>query len=118
MARRKFTVDRYQEIERRLAMLEARAEKEALIGDLEQAKARSDEAARRAAQFARQRYAAGLVDYTSVATTQQTQITVSDSLKSCEALITTALIQLYKALGGGWSTEDPAAGAAPAKGIH
>jgi NodT family efflux transporter outer membrane factor (OMF) lipoprotein len=78
----------------------------------------ADEAARRAAQFARQRYAAGLVDYTSVATTQQTQITVSDSLKSCEALITTALIQLYKALGGGWSTEDPAAGAAPAKGIH
>jgi outer membrane protein, multidrug efflux system len=71
----------------------------------------ADEAARSAAQYARQRYAAGLVDYTSVVSTQQTQLTVSDSLKSCQAEITTALIQLYKALGGGWSTEDPAAAA-------
>jgi len=76
----------------------------------------ADEAARSAAQFARQRYAAGLVDYTSVVSTQQTQLTVSDSLKSCEAEITKALIQLYKAFGGGWSREDPATGAAPAQG--
>jgi NodT family efflux transporter outer membrane factor (OMF) lipoprotein len=70
----------------------------------------ADEAARSAAQFARQRYAAGLVDYTSVVSTQQTQLTVSDNLKSCEADITTALIQLYKALGGGWSTGERPAG--------
>ncbi|BBF93492.1 sensor histidine kinase [Blastochloris tepida] len=43
-----------------LAMLEARAEKEALIGELEQAKARSDEAARRAeaANVAKSRFLA------------------------------------------------------------
>jgi NodT family efflux transporter outer membrane factor (OMF) lipoprotein len=76
----------------------------------------ADEAARSAAQFARQRYAAGLVDYTSIVSTQQTQLTVSDSLQSCEADITTALIQLYKALGGGWSTEDPASGSASTEG--
>jgi len=75
----------------------------------------ADEAARSAAELARQRYAAGLVDYTSVVSTQQTQITVSDSLKSCEADITTALVQLYKALGGGWTTEDPAI---PAEGTN
>jgi len=76
----------------------------------------ADEAARSAAQLVRQRYMAGLVDYTSVVSTQQTQLTVSESLKSCEADITTALIQLYKALGGGWSVEEPEAGAAPAEG--
>ena len=65
----------------------------------------ADEAARNAAAYARQRYQAGLVDYTSVATTQQTQLSASDSLKSCEADITTSLIQLYKALGGGWLKE-------------
>jgi len=68
----------------------------------------ADEAARNAAQFARQRYAAGLIDYTSVASTQQTQLTASDSLKSCEGDITTALIQLYTAFGGGWTAADAA----------
>jgi NodT family efflux transporter outer membrane factor (OMF) lipoprotein len=76
----------------------------------------ADEAARSAALLARQRYAAGLVDYTSVVSTQQTQLTVSDSLQSCEADITKALIRLYKALGGGWSTEDSEAGATPEEG--
>jgi NodT family efflux transporter outer membrane factor (OMF) lipoprotein len=76
----------------------------------------ADEAARSAAQLARQRYEVGLVDYTSIVTTQQTQLSASESLKSCEAEITTALVQLYKALGGGWTTEDAAAGAVPAEG--
>jgi outer membrane protein, multidrug efflux system len=77
----------------------------------------ADEAARRAAQFARQRYASGIADYLSVLETQQTQLTVSDSLTSCEADITTSLITLYKALGGGWSNPvEPAAGAAGAQG--
>jgi multidrug efflux system outer membrane protein len=71
-----------------------------------------DEAARSAAQYARQRYQTGLADYTSVVNTQQTLITVSDSLRTCEADIATALIQLYKAFGGGWSTEEAAAGTA------
>lgn len=65
----------------------------------------ADEAARSAADYARQRYQAGLADYTSVVGTLQTLITVSDSLRTCEADITTALVQLYKALGGGWTSE-------------
>ncbi len=64
----------------------------------------ADEAARGAADYARQRYQAGLVDYTSVVSTQQTLITVSDSLRTCEADVTTSLVQLYKALGGGWTS--------------
>lgn len=70
----------------------------------------ADEAARSAATYARQRYAVGLIDYTSVASTQQSQLTASESLKTCEGDITTALVQLYKAFGGGWqSSEAPAA---------
>lgn len=65
----------------------------------------ADEAARSAALSARQRYQAGLVDYTSVVSTLQTLITVSDSLRTCEADITTSLVQLYKAFGGGWTSE-------------
>lgn len=76
----------------------------------------ADEAARSAAQYARERYQAGLIDYTSVAGTQQTQLTVSDSLKSCEADITTSLIQLYKAFGGGWTTADDAVDVPEGKG--
>ncbi|MDD8027811.1 MAG: efflux transporter outer membrane subunit, partial [Acidobacteriota bacterium] len=77
----------------------------------------ADEAARSAAQFARQRYAAGLSDFLTVLSTQQTQLTASDSLKTCQADIVTALIQLYKALGGGWTTEETEPGPAAAEGI-
>jgi multidrug efflux system outer membrane protein len=37
-----------------------------------------------------------------VLTTQRTLLSVQDSLKSSEADRATALVQLYKALGGGW----------------
>lgn len=65
----------------------------------------ADEAARSAAAYARQRYQAGLIDYTSVVSTLQNLISASDSLKTCEADITTSLVQLYKALGGGWTSQ-------------
>jgi multidrug efflux system outer membrane protein len=76
----------------------------------------ADAAARNAAQFARQSYASGISDYVSVLETQRTQLSVSDSLKSCEADITTALIQLYKALGGGWTAAESTIPAMTAQG--
>jgi NodT family efflux transporter outer membrane factor (OMF) lipoprotein len=66
----------------------------------------AEQAAISAADLGRQQYSSGLVDYTTVLSTQQTQLSTSDSLKSCEADIISSLIQLYKALGGGWTTED------------
>jgi outer membrane protein, multidrug efflux system len=87
-----------EDVENSLVALRRNRERHALLTT-------ADEAARSAAQFARQQYAAGLSDYLTVLETQQTQLTVSDSLKSCEADITTALIQLYKAFGGGWTAE-------------
>lgn len=76
----------------------------------------AETAARNAAQFARQNYASGMSDYVNVLETQRTQLSVSDSLKSCEADITTALIQLYKALGGGWTTAESTVAPTTAQG--
>ncbi len=98
-----------EDVENALVALRRNRERYALLRT-------ADEAARSAALLARQRYQAGLVDYTSIVSTQQTQLTVSDSLQTCESDITTALVQLYKAFGGGWLPEDPAAAGSPAEG--
>ncbi|MEW6720843.1 MAG: efflux transporter outer membrane subunit [Thermodesulfobacteriota bacterium] len=64
------------------------------------------EAARNAASLARHRYTGGLIDFQTVLETGRTVLTVEDSLASAEADRASALIRLYKALGGGWATKD------------
>lgn len=65
----------------------------------------AEAAAASAADLAHQQYQAGLVDFQSVLTSQRTLLDVRDSLKSSQADTATALVQLYKALGGGWSNK-------------
>ena len=73
--------------------------------------ARGVESARNAALLARQEYSAGIVDFQSVLDTQRTVLTVEESLNTAQTNSAIAAIQLYKALGGGWSTtQDHAAG--------
>lgn len=60
-------------------------------------------AARNAALLARDRYTGGLIDFQTVLDTERTVLTVEDTLASAEAEGASALIRLYKALGGGWS---------------
>ena len=67
------------------------------------------EAARNAAELARQQYTAGLADFQTVLDTQRSVLSAEDSLASTQASRTTALIQLYKALGGGWTFSEPTA---------
>jgi outer membrane protein TolC len=55
--------------------------------------------------MAGEQYQAGLVDFQTVLNTQRSLLNVQDSLKSAEADSTTAVIRLYKALGGGWSND-------------
>jgi outer membrane protein TolC len=87
-----------QDVENALVMLgRGRERGEAL--------ARAAEAARNAAQFARQRYTAGVIDFQSVLDTERTVLSVEDSLASTRGDEVLALISLYKALGGGWSEE-------------
>lgn len=60
------------------------------------------EAARNAVLLARNRYTSGLIDFQTVLNTERTVLTIEDNLASAEAEGATALVQLYKALGGGW----------------
>lgn len=69
------------------------------------------EAARRAAELAEQRYAAGLVDITNVLLTQRTLLAAEDALAGTTTTLATQHVRLYKALGGGWT---PAAAVAEA----
>jgi NodT family efflux transporter outer membrane factor (OMF) lipoprotein len=59
--------------------------------------------ARNAALLARQRYESGLIDFQSVLDTERTRLSSEDNLASAGMDELSALISLYKALGGGWS---------------
>lgn len=61
-------------------------------------------AAESAAQLAQTQYAAGLTDFQRVLDTQRTVLSVQDSVAATTGDRATALIQLFKAVGGGWST--------------
>ena len=61
-----------------------------------------------AAELARQRYAAGLIDFQSVLDSERTRFTAEDDLAATRTDIVVAVIQLYKAMGGGWHAADPA----------
>ncbi len=71
------------------------------------------EAARSAADMARSRYTAGLVSYQTVLDTERSRLSAEDNVKATEADGASALVRLYKALGGGWTKE-----AAPTAGTH
>ncbi len=76
----------------------------------EQALAIATESSRNAALLARNRYSAGLIDFQSVLDTERSVLSIEDSLASTRADGISAVIRLYKALGGGWSPASPIAG--------
>lgn len=61
-------------------------------------------AAERAEELARDRYTAGLVDFTDVLDAQRSLLSFQDQLATSRGTVTTNLIALYKALGGGWNS--------------
>lgn len=63
--------------------------------------------ARVALQIAQQQYAAGLANFQSVLDSQRTLLSLEDQLASGTGDHSSALIRLYKALGGGWTPEEP-----------
>lgn len=71
------------------------------------ARARQVKAARNAARLSRARYDAGLVDYLEVLDTERTLFNseLDETATRQRALV--AVVQLYKALGGGWSGPEP-----------
>jgi NodT family efflux transporter outer membrane factor (OMF) lipoprotein len=64
---------------------------------------RAETAAREALQLAEQRYATGLTDFLTVLDSRRTLLGLENDLASSAGELADAQIQLYKALGGGWS---------------
>jgi outer membrane protein TolC len=104
----------------RRALEAARADEEASAATLRQTRwvklgqralTSAVESARNAALLARHRYTSGLIDFQTVLDTERTVLTVEETLKGAEADNTTAVIQLYKALGGGWTPAEALTGA-------
>lgn len=58
--------------------------------------------ARNANSLARMLYESGATDFQKFLDTDRTRLTAEDGLASAEADLLTAVIRLYKALGGGW----------------
>lgn len=59
---------------------------------------------REAVELARQRYASGVADFIDVLDAERTQQQNALSLADATASVSTDLVVLYKALGGGWQT--------------
>jgi outer membrane protein TolC len=64
---------------------------------------------------ANQRYRSGMVDFLTVLDAERTQLAVEDQLAQSQTRTFTALVAVYKALGGGWEIERQTAASAPGK---
>ena len=62
----------------------------------------------RALAIARQRYEQGVADFLQVLIAQRSQLSAEQDLADSTTTVSTNLVQLYKALGGGWQTQYPA----------
>jgi NodT family efflux transporter outer membrane factor (OMF) lipoprotein len=83
--------------------LVAYAEEQTRRGSL----AEAAQAAKTAADLAGQQYTSGLVDFQVVLDAQRSLLSLQDQLASSEGEVTSNLIRLYKALGGGWASLEP-----------
>ncbi len=67
----------------------------------------ASQAAERAAGLAQNQYSSGLIDFQSVLDAQRSLLNFQGQLAESEAAVTSDLISLYKALGGGWQSIAP-----------
>jgi NodT family efflux transporter outer membrane factor (OMF) lipoprotein len=61
-------------------------------------------AARKAVEMAKQKYEAGLTDFNVVLDAQRSLLSLQNQLAQSSGTITSNLVRLYKALGGGWTS--------------
>jgi len=64
--------------------------------------------AKQALKLAQYKYQTGLADFITVLDAQRYLLTYEDQLAQSAGSITSNLVRLYKALGGGWDTLAPA----------
>jgi NodT family efflux transporter outer membrane factor (OMF) lipoprotein len=92
-------------------VLGALQEVEDSLGDLVHEQVRRERlvaaaaAAAQAADLSLQLYTSGLRDFRDTLDAQRSLLSLQDSLAISEAAVSTDLVRLYKALGGGWSAE-------------
>ncbi len=77
------------------------------LADVEQRQARAVAAYQEAVRLSIHRYAAGLSSYIEVLEAQQQLFPAQNTLSQIRLSRLLTLVQLYKALGGGWKLEDP-----------
>jgi len=61
----------------------------------------------KASNLARQRFQGGLTDFVNVLDAERDTLAVEDALAQSRTQAATALVAVYKALGGGWVDEEP-----------
>ncbi len=74
--------------------------------------ARAVEQAHKALSLARDQYVKGLVSFLDVLTAQRTEFQTEQAYADSTTTVSTNLVQLYKALGGGWQASFPRGSAA------
>jgi multidrug efflux system outer membrane protein len=85
------------------------------LAEVEKQQARAVSADREAVRLANQRYVAGLADYLEVLQAEQQLYPAENALAQTRFDRLATLVQLYKALGGGWKLSDQEwSGRAPA----
>jgi outer membrane protein TolC len=87
-----------------VAFGEEQARREALVD--------ATRAAELASTIATQQYNAGLIDFQVVLDAQRSLLSLQDQLATSEGEVSSNLIRLYKALGGGWTSLAEAGGTA------
>jgi NodT family efflux transporter outer membrane factor (OMF) lipoprotein len=95
------------------AVLSALEEVEnALVAYAEEQHRRDDlrkamEAAQKAVELAQHKYNAGLTDFSNVLDAQRSLLSFQDQVAQSDGTVTSNLVRLYKALGGGWTSLTP-----------
>jgi len=65
------------------------------------------QAAQKAVELAQYKYKAGLTDFSNVLDAQRSLLSFQDQLAQSDGTVTSNLVRLYKALGGGWTSMAP-----------
>lgn len=65
----------------------------------------AERAARDASELAEHKYNAGITDFTVLLDTQRSLLSARDELAQSDGAVTSNLVRLYKALGGGWASQ-------------
>jgi outer membrane protein, multidrug efflux system len=76
------------------------------LAEIEKEQARAAASYREAVRLSNDRYLAGLADYLEVLDAQQRQLVAESSLARTRFDRLASLVELYKALGGGWRLDD------------